>query len=298
MATTRSWIATTPSSRRRGGPIPHLAHARPRSALRRAPGAVRAPASTCSRASRVPAPRPSPAHGAARRRSRSRCSRRRAPLRPARSRPSRSGCARGSRAGSGTAGGRAASVNDSNAGVAASVRYGTGCAATGTSTADRMRSSSGSIVAGPREQFSPTTAAPCAARIAARLDVVRSVVGRIGLHAGEGHHGGQAELVADLEADERLAEVVVRLADDEVDAFLLRPAELLAVLRAHDRHPTASGRPGRSTRCCRCCRRRARRPRQRPRSRCGRPAGSAARARRRDRHRAASRGARSTSARP
>jgi hypothetical protein len=48
----------------------------------------------------------------------------------------------------------------SNAGVASVVWKGTGWAATGTSTADRISSSRGSMVSGPREQLSPTTAAP------------------------------------------------------------------------------------------------------------------------------------------
>ena len=47
----------------------------------------------------------------------------------------------------------------------ASSGTGTGWAATGTSTAARIRSSSGSIVSGPREQFRPTIAAPASARI-------------------------------------------------------------------------------------------------------------------------------------
>src|ERR1700722_12595741 len=50
--------------------------------------------------------------------------------------------------------------SDSIVGIAGLVRYGTGCAATAQSTALRLRSSSGSMVAGPRSQFSPTTGAP------------------------------------------------------------------------------------------------------------------------------------------
>ena len=50
-------------------------------------------------------------------------------------------------------------------GAAASVMYGTGWTATAHSTASRMPAISGSIVCGPRSQFSPTTWAPSAARI-------------------------------------------------------------------------------------------------------------------------------------
>ena len=60
--------------------------------------------------------------------------------------------------------------------------------------------------AGPREQFRPTIAAPCVGQDAARLDVVVAVVGRRRLHAGERHHRRQPELLADLEADQRLAD--------------------------------------------------------------------------------------------
>ena len=102
------------------------------------------------------------------------------------------------------------------------------------STASRSRSSSGSIVAGPREQLKPDGGRAVVGEHPAGLDVVRAVEGRVGLHAGEGHHGRQPEFLAHLEADQRLAEEVVRLGDDEVDALLLRPAQLLAVLLAHD----------------------------------------------------------------
>src|SRR4051795_11957641 len=69
---------------------------------------------------------------------------------------------------------------------------------------------------------------------AARLDVVEAVVRRLRLHARERHHRRQAELRADVEGDQRLADVVERLGDHEVDALLDGPAELLLVLRAHD----------------------------------------------------------------
>ena len=45
------------------------------------------------------------------------------------------------------------------------MRYGTGSAATWQSTRARTSASSGSIVAGPREQFSPTTSAPASASL-------------------------------------------------------------------------------------------------------------------------------------
>ena len=69
----------------------------------------------------------------------------------------------------------------------------------------------------------------------ARLDVVVAVVGLVRLRRRERDHGRQAELLAHLQADQRLAEVVVGLGDDEVDALLDRPAELLGVLRPHGR---------------------------------------------------------------
>jgi hypothetical protein len=50
--------------------------------------------------------------------------------------------------------------SDSIVGEASSVRYGTGCAATAQSTWPVIFAISGNIVAGPRSQFSPTTAAP------------------------------------------------------------------------------------------------------------------------------------------
>jgi hypothetical protein len=43
------------------------------------------------------------------------------------------------------------------------------------------------------------------------------------------HQRGQAQLADDLQRDQGLAEVVVRLRDDEVDALLDGPAELLGV---------------------------------------------------------------------
>ncbi len=50
-------------------------------------------------------------------------------------------------------------------GSAALVRYGTGWTATAQSTKSRILLISGTIVAGPRSQFSPTTCAPSAARM-------------------------------------------------------------------------------------------------------------------------------------
>jgi hypothetical protein len=50
-------------------------------------------------------------------------------------------------------------------GATASVRYGTGWMATAQSTASRIPVISGSIVCGPRSQFSPTIWAPSAARM-------------------------------------------------------------------------------------------------------------------------------------
>ena len=61
-----------------------------------------------------------------------------------------------------------------------------------------------------------------------------AVVRRLGLHAGEGDDGRQSELLADLQPDQGLADEVVGLGDDQVDAFLDRPAELLAVLLTDD----------------------------------------------------------------
>ena len=56
-----------------------------------------------------------------------------------------------------------------------------------------------------------------------------------GLGRGKRHHGRQAELLADLQSDQRFAQVVVGLGDDEVDALLGRPAQLLGVHGAHHR---------------------------------------------------------------
>ena len=86
---------------------------------------------------------------------------------------------------------------------------------------------------------------------------------------GERDDGRQAGRLDHLECDQRLAEVVVRLGDDQVGALLDRPADLLAVHLAHDLARRGRGRRGRRPRCCRCCRRRARRLRRRPRGRGG-----------------------------
>ena len=117
----------------------------------------------------------------------------------------------------------------------------------------------------------------------AGLDVVVAVVGLLALHARERDHRGQPERRADLEPDQGLADEVVGLRDHEVDALLDRPAELLLVLRAHDRARSPPRRPGRTTRCCRCCPPPARRPRRRSRSRSAPPGGSSPRGRRRGR---------------
>jgi hypothetical protein len=62
-----------------------------------------------------------------------------------------------------------------------------------------------------------------------------AVEGVRGVDACERHERGKPERLADFEADQRLADEVVGLVDDEVDALLDRPAQLLLVLRAHDR---------------------------------------------------------------
>ena len=70
----------------------------------------------------------------------------------------------------------------------------------------------------------------------------------------EGHDGGKAGVLDDLGGDQRLAEIVVRLGDDQLRAFLDRPRDLLAVHLAHDRagslgirrvvHPGVADVPG------------------------------------------------------
>ena len=111
--------------------------------------------------------------------------------------------------------------------------YGTGCAATGHATAARTRSSSGSIVAGPREQLSPTTSAPAASSRrhassnATPSIVVSAVEANVAITA--------ARLLHHLDRDHGLAEVVVRLGDHQVGALLDGPGDLLAVHLAHDR---------------------------------------------------------------
>src|SRR3984893_18755240 len=61
-------------------------------------------------------------------------------------------------------------------------------------------------------------------RLVERVAVDRRVARR-----GEAHKGREAELLDHLEADQRLAEVVVGLGDDEVRSLLRRPGDLLAV---------------------------------------------------------------------
>ena len=70
----------------------------------------------------------------------------------------------------------------------------------------------------------------------------------------EGHDGGKTGVLDDLGGDQSLAEIVVRLRDDQLRAFLDRPRNLLAVHLPHDRagplrigrvvHPGVADVPG------------------------------------------------------
>ena len=63
----------------------------------------------------------------------------------------------------------------------------------------------------------------------ARLRVPVAVAGLVRLRRRQRDHRGQPQVADDLHRDQRLAEVVVGLGDDEVDALLDRPAELLGI---------------------------------------------------------------------
>ena len=80
----------------------------------------------------------------------------------------------------------------------------------------------------------------------AGVDITVSVVGLLGLHTGKVTSAGQAQLLADLQSDQRLADEIVGLGDDEVDALLDRPTELFSVLLPH--HVPGSFRVGRVVR--------------------------------------------------
>jgi hypothetical protein len=132
---------------------------------------------------------------------------------------------------------------DSNAGAAGVVRYGTGWAG------DRHVDGLADALEQREHGLRPARAVEAHDRRAvarddpAGVDVVVTVVRHRRLHAGERHHRRQAEVLADVDRDQRLADVVERLGDDEVDAFLDGPAELLLVLRAND-EPDATGSSG------------------------------------------------------
>ena len=98
----------------------------------------------------------------------------------------------------------------------------------------------------------------------------------------EGDDRGQLRLPDHVERDLGLAEPGDRLGDDEVDAGLDRPGDLLL---EHGAHLARRVRVVRACRrwCCRCCRRRARRLRPRPSWRWRAPGGSSARGRPRGR---------------
>src|ERR1039458_8322252 len=64
---------------------------------------------------------------------------------------------------------------------------------------------------------------------AAGLRVLIAVARPFRLGSGERHHRRQTQPAHDLQRDQRLAEIVIGLGDDEVDALVHRPAQLLGV---------------------------------------------------------------------
>ena len=86
---------------------------------------------------------------------------------------------------------------------------------------------------GPAVAVQPHDGGPVVGQDLARLDVVVTVPGLGRAGGGQRHHGRQAKLLADLQADQGLAEVVVGFGDDEVDALVGGPAQLLGIHGAH-----------------------------------------------------------------
>ena len=111
------------------------------------------------------------------------------------------------------------------------------------------------MVAGPREQFRPTTSAP-AASSRRPASAIAALAHPTLPGDGEGDHGRLARALDRLERQEGLAAPAVGLADDEVDARVHRPVDLLVERPALA--ATWRRRPRRCS-CCRCCPRAGRR---------------------------------------
>ncbi len=97
----------------------------------------------------------------------------------------------------------------------------------------RISRKSGSIVAGPRMQLRPTTSAPASARRWQASATVQSSRVTSALCIASVITAVLLRLLDDVERDQRLLRPRERLADDEVDAGVDRPADLLLEHRAH-----------------------------------------------------------------
>ena len=118
-------------------------------------------------------------------------------------------------------------------GCSSVVRYGTGRAATWPSTAARTRSSIGSSVAGPREQFSPTTSAPASAsRLQASSGVVPSRITPVECTASVTTVGRPVARMTSSAMSASPSQLS-RLRDQEVRPALDGPADLLLEHRPH-----------------------------------------------------------------
>src|SRR4029077_18138913 len=73
----------------------------------------------------------------------------------------------------------------------------------------------------------------------ASIDIVLAVVGGVRPGGSERHHRRKPKLLAHLQSEQGLAEIVISLRDHEVSAFVGSPADLLCV---HDPDRAARGR--------------------------------------------------------
>ena len=155
------------------------------------------------------------------------------------------------------------SRSDWNVGWRLCVRYGTGSAATGTSTARTMRAMQRQHRARPADAVEADDVRPGIRQHPAAI-LRRHAVAR-DRFAMDGHRdrGPQSRGLDDLERELRLRAIRERLGDHVVDAGLRRPLDLLLEHRAARRDAPRHRRDRRRS-CCRCRRRRARRSRRRP----------------------------------
>ena len=88
---------------------------------------------------------------------------------------------------------------------------------------------------GPSIAVQPDDVGPVVRQDLAGIDVAIAIPGLVRSGGGQRDHGRQAQFLDDLQRDQRLAQIIVGLRDDEIDALVNRPGELLLVHRAD--HP-------------------------------------------------------------